>query len=376
MTVTAASRQGETTGDIPAVEISGLHKRFGDQTALHSLDLTVEAGEFLVLLGPSGCGKTTTMRSIAGLEQPTEGTIKVGGQAVYDSSKRINVPPANRRIGMVFQSYAIWPHRTVAENVGFPLRMQKVPRGEAKGRVQEVLELVGLEGLGGRSASMLSGGQMQRVALARSIVMRPEVLLLDEPLSNLDAKLRERLRIELKETQQRLGTTSIYVTHDQAEALALADRIVLMRQGVIEQISTPLELYRNPKTRFAAEFMGTNNLFSGVARSGAGRTTVDIVGLPAPLPTAYAGLDGDVTVSIRAEDVIVSPPASWEGARLDGVVEVVSLLGSQVSYAVRIGDHDVLALLPFDGRLWQRGEPLQIGIARDGVRCFAKESAS
>ena len=373
MTVTAAMTQSGTTGDSPAVEIAGLHKRFGDQTALHSLDLTVEAGEFLVLLGPSGCGNTTTMRSIAGLEQPTGGTIKVGGQAVYDSSKRINVAPANRRIGMVFQSYAIWPHRTVAENIGFSLRMQKVPRGDAKKRVDEALELVGLEGLGKRSASMLSGGQMQRVALARSIVMRPQVLLLDEPLSNLDAKLRERLRLELKETQQRLGTTSMYVTHDQAEALALADRIVLMRQGVIEQVSTPLELYQNPASRFAAEFMGTNNLFEGTAAPGPGASRVEVNGLAGELVSTYSGSPGPVAVSIRAEDVVVNPPASWDGARLRGVVEVVSLLGSQVSYAVRVGDRDILVLLPFDGQLWRRGDSLEIGIGAAAVRCFAKD---
>ncbi|GAA3929321.1 ABC transporter ATP-binding protein [Microbacterium soli] len=356
---------------VHAVEIASLHKRFGDQVALQSLDLTVNTGEFLVLLGPSGCGKTTTMRSIAGLEEPTDGTIKIDGEVVYAGHGRVNVPPAARRVGMVFQSYAIWPHRTVAQNIGFPLKMQKVPRKEARERVEQALELVGLDGLGGRSASMLSGGQMQRVALARSFVMQPRVLLLDEPLSNLDAKLRERLRLELKETQQRLGTTSIYVTHDQGEALALADRIVLMRKGVIEQVSTPLDLYQSPSTQFAAEFIGTNNLFTGtVTRTVEGTAQVDIPGLPEPLFSGYHGPMGAVAVSVRAEDVIVDPPETWSGTTLQGELSVVSLLGSQISYVVRLGDAQLQVLLPFTGELRRRGDRCRIGIPSHAVRCF------
>lgn len=361
----------EATSPDLAVDVRGLHKKFGKQTALESLDLSVEKGEFLVLLGPSGCGKTTTMRSIAGLEQPTGGVIEVGGQVVFDSSRGIDRAPADRKIGMVFQSYAIWPHRTVRENVSFPLKMQKVPRKEATKRIDDVLELVGLEAMGRRSASMLSGGQMQRVALARSIVMNPAVLLLDEPLSNLDAKLRERLRVELKRTQQRLGTTSIYVTHDQAEALALADRIVLMRNGAIEQISTPLELYKNPRTLFAAEFMGTNNVFSGRLERGSEGNVAVIDGMA--LPTEYDGPAGPVAVVLRADDFVENPSDSWSGTRINGRVEISSLLGSQILYAVRVGEVLLEVLVPFVDRLLKPGDELAFGIKPEYVRCFAEE---
>lgn len=355
-----------------AVNVKGLHKKFGKATALESLDLSVRKGEFLVLLGPSGCGKTTTMRSIAGLEQPTAGTISVGGQVVFDSSKGIDRAPSDRNIGMVFQSYAIWPHRTVRENVAFPLKMQKVPRKEAAKRIDEVLDLVGLSEQGPRSASMLSGGQMQRVALARSIVMSPAVLLLDEPLSNLDAKLREKLRIELKQTQQRLGTTSIYVTHDQAEALALADRVVLMRNGVIEQIAEPLELYRNPRTLFAAEFLGTNNLLKGRVDHGVSGATVTAEGLS--LNSDYDGPAGEVSVCLRAEDFIENPPASWDGPRVHGIVEVSSLLGSQIQYSVRAGSVLLEVLVPFLDHLVSPGSEITLGIKPRDVRCFPETS--
>jgi iron(III) transport system ATP-binding protein len=369
------SIQSDVEGAELAVNVQGLHKRFGKQTALESLNLSVRKGEFLVLLGPSGCGKTTTMRSIAGLEQPTSGVIEVGGRVVFDSAKGIDRAPSDRNIGMVFQSYAIWPHRTVRENVSFPLKMQKIPRKEAARRVDDVLALVGLEALGGRSASMLSGGQMQRVALARSIVMSPAVLLLDEPLSNLDAKLRERLRIELKQTQQRLGTTSIYVTHDQAEALALADRVVLMRNGVIEQIAPPLELYRNPKTLFAAEFLGTNNLLRGRVERGQNGNTVVAEGLA--LHTAYDGPDGPdgiVSVCLRAEDFMENPPESWGGPRVTGVVEVASLLGSQIQYSVRAGGALLEVLVPFLDHLVNPGTEITLGYKPQDVRCFPEVS--
>ncbi|WP_240792267.1 MULTISPECIES: ABC transporter ATP-binding protein [unclassified Salinibacterium] len=359
-----ATFEAANAGEELAVNVQGLHKKFGKATALESLDLAVRKGEFLVLLGPSGCGKTTTMRSIAGLEVPTSGTIEVGGQVVFDSSKGIDRAPADRNIGMVFQSYAIWPHRTVRENVSFPLKMQKVPRKEAAQRVDEVLALVGLEAQGSRSASMLSGGQMQRVALARSIVMSPAVLLLDEPLSNLDAKLREKLRVELKQTQQRLGTTSIYVTHDQAEALALADRVVLMRNGVIEQVAAPLELYRNPKTLFAAEFLGTNNLLKGRAENG----TVLLDDFS--LPTAYAGPAGDVSMCLRAEDFTENPPEAWAGGRVTGRIEVSSLLGSQIQYSVRVGGTLLEVLVPFVERLAAPGDTITLGVKAQDVRCF------
>lgn len=356
-----------------AVEISALHKTFGGEVALESLDLAVRRGEFLVLLGPSGCGKTTTMRSIAGLEQPTSGVIKIGGRTVFDRSNKIDVAPAARNVGMVFQSYAIWPHRTVAQNVSFPLKMQKIPSREAKERVRDVLELVGLDGMGDRSASMLSGGQMQRVALARSLVMRPSVLLLDEPLSNLDAKLREKLRVELKQTQQNLGTTSIYVTHDQAEALALADRIVLMRKGVIEQVSTPLELYLEPRSKFAAQFVGMNNVLVGRVDRDSSSTRIVLGDGDLVLKTDYRGSEETVAVCLRAEDFILELPAGWHGNVISGRIEVVSFLGSQVLYSVRVGSLMLEVIVPFTGCLQNRGQEIEIGLINSSVRCFANE---
>ena len=244
------------------IKVRNLTVKFGDNVAVNDLSLDIEDGEMLVLLGPSGCGKTTTMRGLVGLQKPAAGSIAIGDEVVYDSTRGVNVPTNARNIGMVFQSYAIWPHLTVAQNVAFPLRMQKVPKAEIRQRVEAVLESVGLQDFGPRGASRLSGGQMQRVALARSLVMRPRMLLLDEPLSNLDAKLREKLRYELRELQQSLGMTAVYVTHDQSEALALADRIAVMRKGIIEQLAGPVEMYRNPRTSFVADFLGVDNIFA------------------------------------------------------------------------------------------------------------------
>lgn len=245
------------------IEIAGLKKKYGEAVAVRSLDLTVNEGEFLVLLGPSGCGKTTTLRSVAGLEEPTAGEIRIGDKTVYSHRKRVSVPPEGRDIGMVFQSYALWPHMTVYENVAFPLQSKKKGKGATiRPRVMETLGLVGLDALASRSASLLSGGQMQRVALARALVSEPAALLLDEPLSNLDLRLRHTLRAELKRIQQGLGATSLYVTHDQTEAASLADRVVVMQEGEIAQESTPEELFARPQSRFVANFLGIPNIFS------------------------------------------------------------------------------------------------------------------
>jgi iron(III) transport system ATP-binding protein len=366
-----------TTDAEPHIKISRLTKKFGDKVVLKGIDLNVRRGELLVLLGPSGCGKTTTMRSLAGLETPTEGRISINERMVYDGAARINVAPHERNIGMVFQSYAIWPHRTVWQNVAFPLKMKRprVSAQDIKARVSAVLELVGLEHLATQSASKLSGGQMQRVALARSSVMEPEVLLLDEPLSNLDAKLRERLRVELKQIQRNLGATSIYVTHDQSEALALADRIILMRDGMIEQEGTPLDLYHNPQTRFAAEFIGLNNKLVGHARPSGGGCVLEVPsGFEAwsasPLPTA-----GEVTAFIRAEDfrISVSEPgaeSTSKGSVLRGTVELVELLGSQLLYAVRVGEILLQVLTGNEGEMIPHGTRVNLSVAAKHVRCF------
>ncbi|MGL5116605.1 MAG: ABC transporter ATP-binding protein, partial [Beijerinckiaceae bacterium] len=234
--------------------LSGLSKSFGPTRAVEGFDLTVGEGEFVALLGPSGCGKTTVMRMIAGITPPDGGRIEIGGR-IMDMA-----PPEKRNIGLVFQSYALFPHMTVEANVGFGLRMRGVPQGERTKRVTDALELVSLQGLGGRYPRELSGGQQQRVAVARAVVIAPDILLFDEPLSNLDAKLREGLREELSALQRRLGVTSLYVTHDQEEAMALADRIVVMNAGRIVEIGAPVDLYRRPRTRFAASFLGHSNM--------------------------------------------------------------------------------------------------------------------
>ena len=243
------------------ITLENLSLQYSGNTVVKELDLEIADGESLVLLGQSGCGKTSTMRCIAGLEQPSGGRITIGDTVVHDSERRVSVAPYKRNVGMVFQSYAVWPHRTVFENVGFSLKMKKVPKEEATKRVRKALAVVGLSDFETRGASQLSGGQMQRVALARSLVMQPSVLLLDEPLSNLDARLRERLRIELREIQLDLSLTTVYVTHDQIEAFALADRIALMQGGRIVQIGTPQEIYAAPSTKSIADFLGVGNIF-------------------------------------------------------------------------------------------------------------------
>jgi len=246
-----------------AVRVSGLTKRYNNVVAVANLNFDVAPGELLTLLGPSGCGKTTTMRAIAGLENIDQGEILLGDRLVTSVPRRVYIAPEKRDVGMVFQSYAIWPHMTVFENVAYPLRFRKVKKTELHRQVEEVLELVEMNGFEDRPATQLSGGQQQRVALARAMVMRPSVLLLDEPLSNLDAKLRGQMRTGIKELQERTGLTTIYVTHDQAEAMALSNRIIVMNQGVIEQIGTPSEVYERPRSRFVADFVGAINFIPG-----------------------------------------------------------------------------------------------------------------
>ena len=247
-----------------SIEVRDLVVRYGGVVAVRGVTFTVAAGEHLTLLGPSGCGKTTTLRAIAGLEKPASGEIQIGGVPVFSPS--VNVPAERRGLSMVFQSYAIWPHMSVFDNVAYGLRVRKRPEAEVTTRVREALDLVQLGELGTRGASKLSGGQQQRVALARAFVFSPSVLLFDEPLSNLDAKLRAEMRVELKELQRRLDITSVYVTHDLEEALAISDRIVVMRDGVIEQVGTPGEIYDRPRNTFVADFVGSANLIRGRRR--------------------------------------------------------------------------------------------------------------
>jgi iron(III) transport system ATP-binding protein len=320
-----------------AVSIAGLVKRHGAVTAVGGIDLDVSEGELVVLLGPSGCGKTSTLRCIAGLEETSEGTISIGGKVV--SSKRVNLPPEKRSIGMVFQSYALWPHLTVKQNLAFGLRLRKLPRPQIEERVRAALELVGLDKFGDRSAGELSGGQQQRVALARATVLEPDILLFDEPLSNLDAKMRERMRVEIRNLQRRLGITSIYVTHDQQEAMVIADRIVLMNAGRIEQVGSPKEIYRRPRTRFAADFIGSTNVFPGVVLTSEPQAVVS-VGNGHSLRSVDTGfaVGTHVEVLVRPEYLHVST-TPLDGANvMEGRIADVIFLGNLGEVLVQVGD--------------------------------------
>jgi len=245
------------------IDVSDLVVRYGDAVAVNGVSFTVGRGEHLTLLGPSGCGKTTTLRAIAGLEQPSGGSIRIDGQTIYSAAERKNMPTEQRGVSMVFQSYAVWPHMTVFDNVAYGLRVRKQSTADIKANVERALDLVQMRHLAERGASKLSGGQQQRVALARAIAFSPTVVLFDEPLSNLDAKLRAEMRVELRELQRRLDITSVYVTHDQEEALAISDRVIVMNVGVIEQIGTPEAIYNRPNSRFVADFVGSANLIKG-----------------------------------------------------------------------------------------------------------------
>jgi iron(III) transport system ATP-binding protein len=249
-----------------SVTISNVRRHYGDFKAVDGISLTVRSGEFLTLLGPSGCGKTTTLRMVAGLEKNTGGTIAIGDTVVSDAASNVFVPPERRKLGMVFQSYAIWPHMTVFDNVAYPLRIRRRPTSEIEERVRKALALVEMSAFADRPAPALSGGQQQRVAIARALVFEPQVLLLDEPLSNLDARLRTQMGDEFRELQQRLGITTLYVTHDQSEAMSLSDRIVVMQHGHILQVGAPEAIYRRPGSREVAAFFGEPNLLEAKVR--------------------------------------------------------------------------------------------------------------
>ena len=317
--------------------------------AAQDVSFTVEEGRLFTLLGPSGCGKTTTLRSIAGLERPRAGEISVNGRVVYSSSKGVFVAPNRRGFGMVFQSYAIWPHMTVFENAAFPLEVgdQKYSKKQVRENVMRVLTAVQLDELADREATKLSGGQQQRLALARALVMEPALLLLDEPLSNLDAKLRDRMRFELKRLQRELKITTVYVTHDQSEALALSHEIAVMNQGRIQQIGRPRDIYEHPATQFVADFVGNTNFLGGVvlrALSGAACCVVrtelgDLtVHSTKPLP-----LDGRIAVSIRPEDVELSESQPSGENVWQATVEQKVFLGEAIDFRVAVGSRSLLS---------------------------------
>jgi putative spermidine/putrescine transport system ATP-binding protein len=313
------------------LELSGVQKSFGDFKAVEDFNLEAEKGEFVSFLGPSGCGKTTTLRMIAGFEQPSAGSIRINGEDVT------NRPPNRRNVGMVFQSYALFPNMTVAQNIGFGLRVRKKPADEIRKRVDELLGLINLPDNGGRYPYQLSGGQQQRVALARALAFEPQVLLLDEPLSALDAKIRVALRHEIRQIQRQLGITTVYVTHDQEEALSLSDRVVVMSQGRMEQVGTPFEIYNFPSTAFVASFVGTLNVLSGVVADAA-RGTLAIAGQPVRIARPFEGAAGrEVSVALRPEMVSLGEGENGQN-RLTGKVVDVSFLGSIVRIRVGLGD--------------------------------------
>ena len=318
------------------VRIEHVFQRFGGVTAVNDFNLVVKDGEFVSILGPSGCGKTTTLRMIAGFERATEGEIYIGEQCVSSSIKGSFAPPEKRDIGMVFQSYAVWPHMTVAENVGYPLKIQKVDKTERERRVQEMLELVHLGEYGKRYPNQLSGGQQQRVALARALVAEPGLLLLDEPLSNLDAKLRESMRFEILEIQKKTGITVVYVTHDQGEAMAMSDRVVVMSMGVVQQIGAPHEIYTQPANKMVADFIGLVNFMEGEAKG----DRVFLKGSNISFPNT-SKVTGEATIAVRPENITMS----LDGGQIEGQLTHRFYLGDAVDYRVKVGDHDVRVIV-------------------------------
>ena len=329
------------------IRIHNLHVFYqterGRVHAVRGIDLDIPQGQFFTLLGPSGCGKTTTLRSVAGLESPEEGEIFVGDHLVYSSTRRTTVPPYDRDIGMVFQSYAIWPHLNVFENVAFPLRemKRKHSRQEIRDKVEHALALVQLSGLADRPAPFLSGGQQQRLALARAIVREPRVLLLDEPLSNLDAKLREETRFELRELVKRLGITTLYVTHDQLEALTMSDTVAIMNLGQIVQQGTPVEIYQAPQEKFVASFIGLTNFLEGRVEHAGAAEVGEVTTASGKLRCAIPGditVGENVIVVIRPEDVNIVPSAGEAaGNVLQGKVDAMIFMGDAVECQLSVG---------------------------------------
>ena len=348
---------------MPGVVITGLTKRFGDVAAVAGLDLTVQPGELVALLGPSGCGKTTTLRLVAGFMAPDAGEIRVGDRVL--SSPGTVIPPERRRMAMIFQSYALWPHMTVAQNVAYGLRFAKAQRTERSGRVDEILRAVQLAGYGARYPGELSGGQQQRVAVARALVVEPEILLLDEPLSNLDASLREEMRFEIRRLHERFGITTLYVTHDQAEAMVISDRAAVIRNGRVVQIGAPQELFERPRTRFVAEFIGKTNLIDAVA-DGAGSVARGRLRLRVAADGLTPGTPA--VVSIRPHVITLGPrgdaPTPPVGANtLAGTVRRASYLGDTVDYQIELEDSDVVLRVtgPTPARV-RAGDPVTVAV--------------
>jgi ABC-type Fe3+/spermidine/putrescine transport system ATPase subunit len=341
---------------------------YGPIRAVSRVSLEIREGELFALLGPSGCGKSTTLRLVTGLERPDEGEIYVRNEVLSSVPRRIFVPPHKRNMGMVFQSYAIWPHLTVFENVAYPLRAQGVRGRQLEKKVHNVLELVGLAGVGDRPGPLLSGGQQQRVALARALVYEPQILLLDEPFSNLDAKLREQMRLELKQLQRRVGITVVFVTHDQEEALSLSDRIAVMESGEVAQVGLPQELYERPGRPFIRDFLGKSVVLQGeVARLGSDhRAEIQLVGdlrvtLAVPNTTFSSDSVGQrVLVAIRPEDILVEEGAAGDSCnRLEGTIAEMLFLGDRYECHIRVGGQEIILYFP-RSTPYREGQPVRV----------------
>jgi iron(III) transport system ATP-binding protein len=335
-----------------------------EKAAIDTVSFTIAAGEIVVLLGPSGCGKTTTLRCVAGLEHPTSGRIVIGGTAYTDPEAGVLVPPRARNLGMVFQSYAVWPHMTVRQNVAYPLRARKTPRSEQAKAIQEALDLVELAEYADRPVTQLSGGQMQRVALARSMVYHPQILLLDEPLSNLDAQLRLRLRDDLRRIIKRAGLTALYVTHDQTEAVVLGDRIGVMRDGKLLQLDTPREIYNRPADLFVAGFTGATNLIKGrVLRHDAGRAVIEVASGEQLWTRLGSGLqDGAAAqVALRPDNVVFDPAGDGPN-RFTARVESQHYQGTQTVYEVTVLGTTIEALEVGSSARWEVGSQVTVAL--------------
>ena len=355
-------------------------KRFGEAAAVDSVSLSIRRGEIFTLLGPSGCGKTTTLRLVAGLERPDGGEITLRDRPVASAARRLFVAPNRRNLGMVFQSYAVWPHMTVFENVAYPLRLRRLPKAVVRDRVARVLDLVGLGGLETRPGTLLSGGQMQRLALCRALVYEPDLLLLDEPFSNLDAKLREQMRVEVKLLQRRLGITVLFVTHDQVEALSLSDRIAVMHRGRVEQVGSPRALYEQPTSAFVRDFLGQTVVLAGRVTASAspragGGVTVAMNGplqgctlagrsaAAAPLAPGAAA-----TIAIRPEDIRVIPDdAGGDAHHLLGTIDALSFVGDRYEARVTLGGEHCIVLLLTRAREWREGERVRLAFPPEMV---------
>ncbi|MGE4324749.1 MAG: ABC transporter ATP-binding protein [Pseudodonghicola sp.] len=357
-----------------SVHLTNIVKRFGSFTAVHKTSLEIPEGAFVTLLGPSGCGKTTTLRMIAGLLDPSEGEILIGGRRVND------VPIHKRNLGIVFQNYALFPHKTVAENVAFGLRYRNVPKSEVAKKVQAALDLVQLPQVGGRYPKALSGGQQQRIALARAIVIEPDVLLLDEPLSALDANLREDMRVELKRIQEQIGVTTVFVTHDQSEALAMSDQIVVMSAGRVEQVGAPEQVYNTPASEFVANFLGASNIIEGrctAAEPQGVRLEVPLFGdVAVPAAKAAGVKEGPAKLVLRAEKLLLVPQGEAPPGNLqaEAVVETVDYQGQTVRYFIRVGDTQLQAINMIDERPFAEGTTVSATFRPQDCAAISKDA--